>query len=118
MQEAAVPWVFKVADRTSWDRACGLGVFSGSADDVRDGFIHLSALHQLRGTLERHFNGQADLVLIKLAADRLGSALRWEASRGGELFPHLYAPLPTAAAVEVRPLRLDESGVPVVPGDI
>jgi uncharacterized protein (DUF952 family) len=109
--------VFKVATRTAWEEACRLGTFSGSRDDVRDGFIHLSALHQLAGTLAGHFKGQTELVLIELDAGALGEALRWERSRSGDLFPHLYAPLPTAAARRVRALRLNGSGVPVVPED-
>jgi uncharacterized protein (DUF952 family) len=110
--------VFKVATREAWEEACRLGTFSGSDDDVRDGFIRLSALHQLAGTLARHCKGRTDLVLIELDAGALGEELRWERSRGGDLFPHLYAPLSTAAARRVRALRLDGSGVPVVPEDV
>ncbi len=110
-------YVFKVATQRAWESACLIGAFAGSSDDVRDGFIHLSAAHQLAGTLAKHFKGQKDLVLITLEADALGDALKWEASRGGELFPHLYAALPTAAAREVRALTLDDAGVPKVPED-
>ncbi len=109
--------VFKVATRQAWDDACRLGSFSGSDDDLRDGFIHLSAPHQLAETLAKHFTGQTDLVLITLDATALGSELKWERSRGGDLFPHLYASLPTTAARQVRTLRLDDSGVPIIPED-
>jgi uncharacterized protein (DUF952 family) len=110
--------VFKVATRTAWDDACRAGLFKGSADDVRDGFIHLSTRHQLSATLAKHFKGQTDLVLVTLDTGALGDALRWEASRDGDLFPHLYAGLPITAAREVRALELDSSGVPIVPEDV
>jgi uncharacterized protein (DUF952 family) len=107
--------VFKVATRDAWDAACRRGAFSGSDVDARDGFIHLSAAHQLAETLAKHFKGQTDLVLITLDADTLGAALKWERSRNDDLFPHYYGALPTAAALQVRALRSDDSGVPVVP---
>jgi len=110
--------VFKVVSRTAWEDACRRGAFAGSADDRRDGFIHLSQVHQLAGTLARHFRGEHDLVLVEFDAAALGSALRWEPSRGGDLFPHLYGELPAAAAVSVRALVLDAKGVPIVPEDI
>ncbi len=109
--------VFKVAAREAWDDACRNGAFTGSDDDARDGFIHLSAAHQLAGTLTKHFKGQTDLVLITLDAHALGDKLKWERSRGGDLFPHLYGVLPTAAALEVRALQSDANGVPIVPED-
>ena len=90
MTPAKSRYVFKIATRERGMTACQLGAFAGSADDVRDGFIHLSAAHQLAGTLAKHFKGQTDLVLITLDADALGDALRWEPSRDGDLFPHLY----------------------------
>lgn len=110
--------IFKVATRTAWDEACEQGTFPGSQDDRRDGFIHLSTHHQLVGTLAKHFKDQVDLMLIAFDADALGDDLRWERSRGGDLFPHLYAALPTAAAHAVRLLKLDADGLPVVPEDI
>ena len=110
--------VFKVATRAAWDDACRAGRFIGSADDLRDGFIHLSALHQLAATLAKHFKGQTDLVLVTLDTGALGDALRWEPSRDGDLFPHLYADLPMTAAREVRAIELDSSGMPIVPEDV
>ena len=108
-------YVYKVATQNAWDAACRIGAFAGSGDDVRDGFIHLSEPRQLAGTLAKHFRGQSDLVLITLEADALGDGLKWEPSRDGDLFPHLYAALPVAAAREVRALKLDDGGVPIVP---
>jgi uncharacterized protein (DUF952 family) len=118
MSAGQAQWVFKIAAREAWAQACRLGTFGGSADDLRDGYIHLSALPQLRGTLARHFKGQTDLVLIKLDSGALGDALRWEPSRNGDIFPHLYAPLPTTAACAVRPLSIDEKGEPILPEDL
>jgi uncharacterized protein (DUF952 family) len=108
-------FVFKVAPRAAWESACREGSFAGSADDLRDGFIHLSLREQLSGTLARHFRGEEDLVLVQFEADALGAELRWEVSRGGEEFPHLYAPLPTTCALAVHTLHLGVDGVPQLP---
>jgi uncharacterized protein (DUF952 family) len=113
-----VQTVFKVAPRAAWERACETGAFTGSDADRADGFIHLSALHQLRGTLQKHYAGQPDLLLVAFDAGALGNALKWEPSRGGDLFPHLYAELPTHEALSVHPLTLDADGIPVVPEEV
>lgn len=100
--------IYKICPREAWDEAEAAGEFRGSAVDLRDGFIHFSAAEQLIETAARHFHGQDGLVLVAVAPDALpAGALRWEPSRGGALFPHLYAPLPTAAATSVRPLPWD-----------
>ena len=106
--------VFKILPEKTWSDACGIGAYAGSNDDIRDGFIHLSAVHQLAGTLTKYFAGQTDLVLVAYRTDVLGPALRWEASRGGDLYPHLYVPLPTAAALWQRPLQLGPDGVAIL----
>jgi uncharacterized protein (DUF952 family) len=111
-------FVYKVAPRTAWDAACRAGSYEGSADDLRDGYIHLSSREQLAGTLAKHFRGQDDLVLIQFETRALGEALRWEVSRGGQLFPHLYAGLPTWQALAIHALRLSGDGVPMLPEDI
>jgi uncharacterized protein (DUF952 family) len=108
-------FVFKVATRAAWEAACRDGAYTGSADDLRDGFIHLSLRAQLPGTLAKHFRGQHDLVLIQFETHALGDALRWEVSRGGERFPHLYAALPTGKAVAACDLQLGIDGIPVLP---
>jgi uncharacterized protein (DUF952 family) len=118
MTRSDPPRVFKVVAREAWEEACRRGAFGGSDDDVRDGFIHLSAAHQLAGTLAKHFKGQTDLVLITLDAQALGDKLKWEPSRGGDLFPHLYGALPTAAARDVCGLNSGADGVPIVPVDL
>ncbi len=104
--------VFKIATAIDWAEATKAGQYRGSEDDRRDGFIHLSEQHQLAGTLEKHFKGNGDLVLIAFKASDLGPELKWEQSRGGELFPHLYCDLLPSHAVWQRPLRRDSDGVP------
>jgi uncharacterized protein (DUF952 family) len=104
--------VYKIAKAADWQHATSSGRFVGSADDIRDGFIHLSAKHQLRGTLEKHFSGESELVLIAIEAEVLGPSLKWEVSRGGDLFPHLYGELPTSKTLWQRTLSLEKSGVP------
>lgn len=110
--------IFKIERRSAWEAACREGEYRGSADDVRDGFIHLSGADQVQRTAEKYFRGVEDLVLIAIDAARLGATLKWEASRGGDLYPHVYGPLPTAAALWVRRLPLGADGVPLVPGDL
>jgi uncharacterized protein (DUF952 family) len=83
--------------------------------DLADGYIHFSTAAQARETAAKHFAGQADLVLVAVDAGALGTALRWEPSRGGQLFPHLYAELPMAAVRWVKPLPLGPDGVHVFP---
>lgn len=110
--------VYKILPESDWQEACQVGKYRGNLDDLRDGYIHLSAGHQVAGTAARHFRGMKDLILVAFAASDLGDALKWEPSRGGELFPHLYAPLPTSAALWTRPLPLGADGVPVTPEEI
>ena len=108
------PVVYKVLPASDWALACEHGAFAGSRDDLRDGFVHLSAAHQLAGTLAKYFRDQGDLLLVAFRSGDLGSGLKFEPSRGAELFPHLYGPLPTALALWQRALELGPDGVPVV----
>ncbi len=94
--------VYKILPRQDWTEAQARGGYGGAPIDRADGFIHLSAADQVAETLRLHFAGQADLVIVGFEAEALGDALRWEASRGGALFPHLYGPLPVALAVSVE----------------
>lgn len=110
--------IYKLCAAAEWTAAAAEGRYTGSADDVRDGFIHFSNRHQLAGTAAKYFRHQRDLVLVAVDAQSLGQALWWEPSRGGELFPHLYATLDTAAAIWVKPLALDADGVPIMPEDL
>lgn len=107
--------VFKIADAADWRRAEADGAFGGAPVDLRDGFIHLSTAAQVAETAARHFAGTAGLVLAAFEAEALGDGLRFEPSRGGDLFPHLYGPLPAAAARWVEPLPLSPAGVHVLP---
>lgn len=107
--------IYKICPASAWRDAERAGVYRGSADDARDGFIHFSTADQLAGTLVKHYRGQTDLLLIALDADALGDALRWEPSRGGDLFPHLYGDLDPAAATAVHDLPVRADGTHVVP---
>lgn len=107
--------VYKVCERQDWLAAETSPAYLGSSDDLRDGFIHLSAAHQLAMTLERHFGGRAGLVLIAFRSGHLAPALRWEPSRGGELFPHLYGPIAPGLALQTWPLPLDAGGRHILP---
>lgn len=97
--------LFKICEAAAWAEATESGGYGGSAVDRRDGFIHLSAETQVRETAARHFAGKDSLVLIAFAEEGLAN-LRWEASRGGALFPHVYGSLPVSAALWVRNLPL------------
>jgi uncharacterized protein (DUF952 family) len=100
--------IYKICPRSDWSRAVDEGRYAGSPVDVADGFIHFSTAAQARETAARHFAGQDDLVLVQIDAARLpADALKWEPSRGGALFPHLYTPLPVSAALRVDPLPWD-----------
>ncbi|MEQ1576112.1 MAG: DUF952 domain-containing protein [Hyphomicrobium sp.] len=110
--------VFKIATAAQWQEATQRGAFMGSLDDIRDGFIHLSAGHQVRETLTKHFHGQRDLVLIALPVVSLAPDLKWEVSRGGDKFPHLYVPLETRHALWMKPLTLNSEGIPLPPEDL
>ena len=101
--------VFKIVDRASWEAASGTA-FDGSPLDARDGFIHFSSAAQVRDTAARYFAGQQDLLLVAVDVASLSGALRWEPSRNGEPFPHLYAPLPRAAVRWVADLPLGADG--------
>jgi uncharacterized protein (DUF952 family) len=107
----AVELIYKIAPRAPWRAAEAEGVFVGAPVDLADGFIHFSTAAQMRETAAKHFAGQADLLLIAIDAARLGPALKWEVSRGGALFPHLYAPLMMDAVAWVAELPLGADGV-------
>jgi uncharacterized protein (DUF952 family) len=115
-----VATLYRIATEEEWRIAERDGVFWGAAHDLSDGFVHLSAPPQVAGTLALHYAGVRGLVLLAIDGDRLASkhALRWEPSRGGELFPHLYEPLPVALVTGVSPLPLDATGKHVLPAEL
>jgi len=108
--------IYKILSRAEWDAAKATGVFEGSAVDVADGFIHFSAADQARETAAKWFAGQDGLVLLTVEVEPLGAALKWEASRGGALFPHLFRPLRVEEVLGERALVLDAEGVPDLGG--
>src|SRR5438270_716566 len=99
-RRGAVPsTIYKICEAGLWRAAARAGVFAGAEVDARDGFIHFSSAVQVAETAARHFAGAADLMLLAVDAAALGDALKWEPSRGGELFPHLYGALPLQAVL-------------------
>ncbi len=102
--------VYKIVATDEWREAEAAGVFEGAAIDRADGFIHFSTAEQAPDTAAKWFAGRDDLTLAAVDADVLASELRWEPSRGGALFPHLYAALPMGAVVWSRPLPLGPDG--------
>lgn len=107
--------IYKLVTARAWREAEAAGVFRGAAIDLQDGYIHFSTAAQVQETARRHFAGQADLLLVAVDAAALGEALRWEPSRGGDLFPHLYAELPMSAVRWARPLPLGADGAHLFP---
>ena len=104
--------VYKILSRQAWDAAVAAGRFEGAAIDLKDGYIHLSTGAQAQETARLHFRGQSGLVVAAFEADALGAALKWEPSRAGQLFPHLYGVLDPALAVAVTEAPLDADGAP------
>jgi uncharacterized protein (DUF952 family) len=102
--------IYKIAPCALWQAAEAKGVFDGAPIDQADGYIHFSTAAQARETAAKHFAGQDDLLLIAVETDRLGDALKYEVSRGGDLFPHLYASLPLDGVLWVKPLPLGSDG--------
>lgn len=105
MSDALPPIAFKILTAEQWDRWQAEGVFRGAAIDVTDGFIHLSAAGQVTETAAKHFAGQSSLVLAEVALSGLGDAVKWEPSRGGALFPHVYAAIPLSAVLSATPMN-------------
>ncbi len=106
--------IYKILPKAEWDAARVAGVFKGSAVDLADGFIHFSGHDTAQRTAELYFKGQEGLMLLTVEADDLGEALKWEASRGGALFPHLFRDLKAGEVIAERALELDADGVPIL----
>jgi uncharacterized protein (DUF952 family) len=107
--------IYKICSASAWREAERQGVYRGSADDIRDGFIHLSSSSQVAETAKKHFFGQTGLFLIEVDVDALGDALRWEVSRNDELFPHLYGELDLGAVAAVLDMRARSDGTHDIP---
>jgi uncharacterized protein (DUF952 family) len=106
--------IYKILPQEDWRAAREAGEYAGSSVDRADGFIHFSTAAQCQETARRHFSGQPDLVVLEIEADDLGEALKWEPSRGGELFPHLYGPLNCRLVRDVREAPLGPDDMPRV----
>ena len=107
--------IYKICPQEMWREAEERGSFTGAPVDLADGYIHFSTAEQAVETAAKHFAGQEGLVLVAVDSESLGDALKWEPSRGGALFPHLYGDLPTQAARRVDPLPLGPDGNHVFP---
>jgi uncharacterized protein (DUF952 family) len=105
-----MPTLYKICPAALWRAATNAGVFRGSQVDRRDGFIHFSTAAQAPETAAKNFAREPDLLLLHVDAGSLGAALKWEPSRGGALFPHLYGDLALAAVIKVEPLPLGADG--------
>jgi uncharacterized protein (DUF952 family) len=110
--------IYKISPRALWRRAEDIGRFEGAPIDRSDGYIHFSTAAQVAETAARHFASAEDLVLVAVEADDLGPALRYEPSRGGDLFPHLYADLDLKAVRSVSDLPLGADGRHLFPDDL
>jgi uncharacterized protein (DUF952 family) len=110
--------VYKLVTAEQWRVAGEQGRFDGAPIDITDGFIHFSDAVTVRETAAKHFAGQDGLLLVAVDAARFGDALRWEVSRGGALFPHLYTFLPLDAVLWTKPLPLDEAGRHLFPASL
>ncbi len=106
--------IYKLIDRPSWQAAVAAGRFEGSGVDLADGFIHFSTAAQAAETGRRYFHGHEDLLVVGFDVESLGEGVRWEPSRGGDLFAHLYGVLDPALAVETLSVALDADGAPIL----
>lgn len=109
---------YRLATPDRWAEVMTAGVFEGDPHDIADGFIHLSAAPQVEGTLLKHYNQHERLVLAEIDLTELGDSVKWEVSRGGELFPHVYGTIPTSAVKGVRLIGRDENGGWIMPNDL
>ena len=107
--------IYKIVHTPDWQAARAAGAYEGSAKDKADGFLHFSTADQLLGTLMKWYADAHDLLLVAVEADALGAALKWEPSRGGALFPHLYAPLSMTVVQWQGEIARDSNGGFVLP---
>jgi uncharacterized protein (DUF952 family) len=103
--------IFHLCPRTLWDAALARGTYYGRPADLADGFIHCSTAEQVQASAAKHAAGQADFLLLSIDPEILGASLRWEPSRKGELFPHIYGGMSVGAVVRADPLPLNDEGL-------
>ena len=108
-------FIYKIASAETVAQARETGTFTGMPIDARDGYIHFSTVAQLPETLALHFRGQSGLALLAVPTRDLGSTLRWEPSRGGQLFPHLYGPLAMSAVAHIGAIEVAADGACILP---
>ena len=109
---------YRLATIERWSEVMADGRFTGDPHDVTDGFIHLSAAEQVEGTLIKHYDGHERLLLVEIDLEPLGDAVKWEKSRGGALFPHVYGEIPSSVVRGIRHVRRNEDGDWVLPADL
>ena len=107
--------IFHICRSDEWHSAIERGMYSGSSQDKKDGYIHFSASNQVIESAAKHRAGQKGLVLLTVDGDLLEPSLKWEAARGGELFPHLYGDLPINAVLRAEELPLGPDGLHIFP---
>lgn len=110
--------IYKILTAAQWQQAEAAGLFEGAPIDLQDGYIHFSNAATVRETAARHFAGETDLLLAAVEDEALGDALKWEVSRGGALFPHLYASLPLDRVLWIKPLPLGLDGSHLFPDEL
>jgi uncharacterized protein (DUF952 family) len=111
----AMPVIYKIVSEATWQQARAEGVFHGASIDLADGYIHFSTASQARNTAALHFAGQTGLLLVAVDTEMLGEPLKFEPSRGGDLFPHLYAPLAMTSILWEKPLPIGPDGAHLFP---
>jgi uncharacterized protein (DUF952 family) len=102
MEQAPATTAFKILTSPQWEKFQADETFSGAPVDLADGYIHMSTATQLKGTLDKHFAGQSGLAIIEVDLSALGDLVKWEVSRGGDLFPHVYGNLPMTAVIGTK----------------
>ena len=115
MNVPAEKLIYKIVTASQWANAESLGAFHGAAIDLEDGYIHFSTRQQVKETVEKHFHGQLDLLVVGVDPDQFGEELKWEPSRGGDLFPHLYGSLSLDSVVTVDDLPMGKDGKFIYP---
>ena len=109
---------YRLATPERWSEVMAEGRFTGDPHDTADGFIHLSAIDQVEGTLIKHYNDHPRLLLVEIDLEALGDTVKCEKSRGGALFPHVYGEIPASAVRGMRHVRRNEDGDWVLPADL
>ena len=118
VNQTADPAIYHMCRQDEWRAAQAGGSYAGSSQDRADGFIHFSTAAQVVVSAAKHRTGQTGLVLLRVDPEKLGDALKWEASRGGSLFPHLYGDLPVGAVIAAYDLPLGGDGRHVFPAEL